>query len=280
MKQVFAFSAVALSLALAACGGGGGDSTSTSAPVATPTPVPTPTPTPIPTVQNPQAGSTAAVGNGIEGYWTTALSLLSPTSSVKSIAIVAPDGQLQAFSYGANSYYTGTLSFSGTSWSAAGESIINSTDGAYSDSGTFVAKTSITDPSNSALTFDTYANANGLAVTQGDLIGTWGSALNKITVNGSGSFTGTSNVSGTCNVTGSITQYDASSSKNIFRVAFTTSQGVGTTCNAPAGQTYTGLAVIDLINAGSTASPNYVRTLEVIASVPHASYLWLQLPKN
>ncbi|GGP26159.1 hypothetical protein [Silvimonas amylolytica] len=282
MKQVFALSAVALSLVLAACGGGGGDSTSTSAPATTPTPTPAPTPapTPVPTVQNPQAGSTADVGNGVEGFWTTSASIANPTSSAKSLAIIAPNGEMIAFSNATSTYNQGTLNFTGTTWAAAGERAIGSTDGTFNDNGTFVPKSSFTDPTSSDLTFDTYSLANALAVTQADLAGTWGPATSRITVDGSGNFTGMTLQVGNCNVSGTILQFDASSKKNLFKVLFTATQGVGNTCTLPIGSQFSGLAVIDLLNLGTSAKPSYARALQVLTSVPHVDFLWLQLQKS
>ncbi|GGP20869.1 hypothetical protein [Silvimonas iriomotensis] len=280
MKQVFAFSAVALSLALAACGGGGGDSTSTSAPVATPTPTPAPTPapTPVPTIQNPQAGSTAAVGNGIEGYWTNSASVADPKNASKNLVLIAPDGEMFGFSSATDTYNQGTLTFSGSTWAASGERAIGQTDGTFNDTGTFVAQSSFTDPTSADLTFDTYSIANALAVTQADATGTWGSLTNGVTVDASGNFSGSTTEAGRCNVSGSLLQFQPSTKKNLFKVTFTATQSLN--CTLPLGQQFSGLATIDLINTGSSAKPVYVRALQVLTSIPHVNFLWLQLPKS
>ncbi len=289
MKQVFALSAVALSVALAACGGGGGDSASTSAPVTTPTPTPAPapkpTPTPAPQVQlpslaTPDAGSTAAVGNGFEGLWRDS----HGTSSSPRLALIAADGTFVAYNGAASTYWSGTATPAGTNWVASpAEQLIINTISTFNDSGTFVSKTSLADNTPGAtFGFDTYSPSNALAATASSIVGTWGNGIPaKIIQAQDGTFTG-STVSGgsigICSYTGTIRPVDPSGSKNMFAVTLTAASAV--TCNLVANTTYTGLAAIEIINAGTQTSPVYARTLVAIIRIPGQEYLSLQLARQ
>ncbi|MGC2036897.1 hypothetical protein [Paraburkholderia caledonica] len=245
------------SFTLAACGGGGGDSSppaQTAAP-ATSASAPAPSSAPVvageslPSLTSPQAGSTAATGNGFEGIWTT-------SSSSRTTAMVDPANNI---SYLSGIFTVVTSTFFGIAapaepnWTLT--SGFESTGGfrytASSGSGTYSAKQTLNgsyvangQTVNLALNYDP---ANALAVTQSSVTGTWAQSGTTLTIDAAGGFTG--NLSG-CPVTGTLTLTTPGSNKNLYTM---TVSGTTSTCLLASGTTYSGNAAITFLPVtGST----------------------------
>jgi hypothetical protein len=245
------------SFTLAACGGGGGDSSppaQTAAP-ATSASAPAPSSAPVvageslPSLTSPQAGSTAATGNGFEGIWTT-------SSSSRTTAMVDPANNI---SYLSGIFTVVTSTFFGIAapaepnWTLT--SGFESTGGfrytATSGSGTYSAKQTLNgsyvsngQTVNLALNYDP---ANALAVTQSSVTGTWTQSGTTLTIDAAGGFTG--NLSG-CGVTGTLTLTTPGSNKNLYTM---TVSGTTGTCLLASGTTYSGNAAITFLPVtGST----------------------------
>lgn len=253
------------SLTLAACGGGGGgdNGTPTHQSASTPAAAPAaPTPAPVlsgealPSLTSPQAGSTAATGNGSEGIWTQSV-------STNMTAFLDPAGN---FSYlnGLFSFVTGT--FFGTISTAASNWALTTGFETFSSirytaslgSGTIAANQTFTgsysangSTVNLALKYDP---ANALAVTQSSVAGTWAQTSTSITVDNAGGLSGT--IQG-CGVTGTLALTTPGSSKNLYTMTVT---GTTSTCALNSGATYTGNAAITFLPvSGSTTL--YKRTI-------------------
>ncbi|WP_027801821.1 hypothetical protein [Paraburkholderia dilworthii] len=245
------------SIVLAACGGGGGGSspavqtaapaTSASAPAASPTPVVAGEA--LPSLAAPQAGSTAASGNGFEGIWTE-------SSTSRMTALVDPANNVSYMS-GLFTVVTstsfGTATTAAPNWTSTSgfETISSVRYPATSGSGTFTAKQTLTgsyvaDSKTMNLSLN-YDPANALAVTQSSVTGTWAQSRTTLTVDDAGDFTG--NILG-CGVTGTLALTTPGSNKNLYTM---TASGTTSTCALASGVTYTGNAAITFLPvSGST----------------------------
>lgn len=244
----------ALALVLSACGGGGGgggssdnSSNSASTSSASSSAASSSSSFWLPSLQSPQAGSTAANGNGTEGIWISGL----------TVGLIAPDGlffiQQMGFLGGNMTASNGTWQFSNnaeyvistaatTTVTGSGSYIANRTL-----NGTYRLASSTTD---SVLSLNGYANGNALAVTQASTAGTWTTSnAISLTIDNNGTLTGstTGATYGTCSLTGGLKLYTQNSSKNLYATSLTATNsatGTDTACKLPAGQTFTGLAGI------------------------------------
>jgi hypothetical protein len=264
-KPLLALSLVA-SLVLTACGGGGGSGSSTtpaatsasspsaaSAPVAS-APVAASTPTvngeTLPSLTSPQAGSTAATGNGLQGIWT------ANASGDKTTAFIDAQNNISYLSTVLTlpvSQFFGVISPTSTTWTlTSGVQFLQPFFYATtSGSGTFTASQAfsgsfVANSSTVNLSW-TYDPANALAVTQASVVGTWAETNSSITVDSSGAVTGTLS---SCPVTGTLLLTSAGSSQNLYSLSLTT--GTAAACATP-GKTLSGnAAIVFLPISGST----------------------------
>lgn len=254
------------SLALAACGGGGGGGNSTptaqsaSAPATASAPAaasaPALTGEALPSLTTPQAGSTAAAGNGSEGIWTQ-------TGTSNMTAFVDPTGNLSyingLFSVVTSTFF-GTISTAAPNWtlSTGFETMGGIRFTATSGSGTFTANQTLNGSyvanGNTVNLTLKYDPANALAVTQSSVAGTWAQSSTTLTVDDAGGFTGS--ILG-CGVTGTLALTTPGSSKNLYTM---TLSGTTSTCSLRSGVTYSGNAAITFLPvSGSTTL--YKRTI-------------------
>ncbi|MGF6531424.1 hypothetical protein P3T20_002205 [Paraburkholderia sp. GAS206C] len=264
-KPLLALSLVA-SLVLTACGGGGGSGSSTtpaatsasspsaaSAPVAS-APVAASTPTvngeTLPSLTSPQAGSTVATGNGLQGIWT------ANASGDKTTAFIDAQNNISYLSTVLTlpvSQFFGVISPTSTTWTlTSGVQFLQPFFYATtSGSGTFTANQAfsgsfVANSSTVNLSW-TYDPANALAVTQASVVGTWAETNSSITVDSSGAVTGTLS---SCPVTGTLLLTSAGSSQNLYSLSLTT--GTAAACATP-GKTLSGnAAIVFLPISGST----------------------------
>ena len=264
-KPLLALSLVA-SLVLTACGGGGGSGSSTtpaatsasspsaaSAPVAS-APVAASTPTvngeTLPSLTSPQAGSTVATGNGLQGIWT------ANASGDKTTAFIDAQNNISYLSTVLTlpvSQFFGVISPTSTTWTlTSGVQLLQPFFYATtSGSGTFTANQAfsgsfVANSSTVNLSW-TYDPANALAVTQASVVGTWAETNSSITVDSSGAVTGTLS---SCPVTGTLLLTSAGSSQNLYSLSLTT--GTAAACATP-GKTLSGnAAIVFLPISGST----------------------------
>jgi hypothetical protein len=250
------------SFALAACGGGGGGSTSdtqAAAPASAPGGASVPavvTGEALPSLSAPQAGSTAATGNGFEGIWTE-------SSTSRMTALVDPANNISyvsgVFSI-VTSMFFGAATTAAPNWTLTSgfETLSNLRYPATSGSGTFTANQTLTGSylaNNSTVNLSlNYDPANALAVSQSSVAGTWTQGVTTMTVDNAGGFTGS--FLG-CGVAGTLALTTAGSNKNLYTM---TLSGTTSSCTLRSGVTYTGNAAITFLPAsGSTTL--YQRTI-------------------
>ncbi|MFL9857361.1 hypothetical protein PQR72_16770 [Paraburkholderia madseniana] len=253
------------SLVLAACGGGGGggSSTPTAQSASTPASAPAAASAPaltgeaLPSLTAPQAGSTAAAGNGSEGIWTQ-------SGTANMTAFVDPTGNLSyingLFSVVTSTFF-GTIAPAAPNWTLT-TGFETSLGGirytATSGSGTFTANqvlngSYVANGNTVNLTLK-YDPANALAVTQSSVAGTWAQSSTTLTVDDAGGFTGS--ILG-CGVSGTLALTTPGSSKNLYTM---TLSGTTSTCTLRSGVTYSGNAAITFLPvSGSTTL--YKRTV-------------------
>ncbi|MGF6242970.1 hypothetical protein P3T42_004730 [Paraburkholderia sp. GAS38] len=257
------------SLVLAACGGGGGSNASptaatsasspstASAPAAnSPASTPTVTGEQLPSLSSPQAGSTAATGNGVEGIW-------SVTSSVnKTTAFVDPQNNLSYLSVLGTTVmqeFFGVITPGSSAWTLTSGGLFNLNiyTAATSGSGTFTGNQafngSYVEGSNTVNIGWTYDPANALAVTQATVVGTWAETNSSITISSSGAVSGTLS---NCPVSGTMLLATAGSNQNLYTLNVTT--GTNTSCQTP-NVTLSGSAAIVFLPIQSSSL--YQRTI-------------------
>ncbi|PFH08107.1 hypothetical protein BCF11_0459 [Collimonas sp. PA-H2] len=258
MKTKFALTMTLFTLV--ACGGGGGsDNATTSTPPATntppvtvappvtsPPPATTPPPTAVigevlPSLTNPEPGSTAATGNGVEGIWKNTSSFFAAISFIDS------QNNLSAINVNASAvpkHLFGVISTTSSGWSLisgleTSDFFFNPTT---SGSGTYVAKqsfagsymTSSANPTNFSWVYDP---ANALAVTQNSVAGTWSQSRDSLVIASDGTFTGTFI---SCNVSGTLSLASPGTSKNLYQMTLTAAAGNTSACQIPVGLRFTG----------------------------------------
>lgn len=280
-KIPFAVSLVAL-LVLAACGGGGGSDSPTTAPTTTtqtnPTAPATPTVTgeQLPSLSSPQTGSTASVGNGVEGIWSTT------SGADKTTALIDPQYNVSYLNSTAGfvtSLFFGVLAPSSTNWTltSGDEFISNIYYPTTSGSGTFANNQTFSGSyttSNGTVNLSwTYDPANALAVTQSSVAGTWTESNASLTIASDGTLTGTLS---SCPVTGTLLLTAPSSNKNMFSLSVT---GTNASCQLKLGTTYSGNAAITFLPiSGSTL---YTRSiLYAIRAADNSTFAYGQLSKQ
>lgn len=260
------------SLTLAACGGGGGSNSSgttgnATAPATAPTPSSPTSSTPVvgealPSLASPQSGSTAAVGNGVEGIWTARSVVTNNT------AFIDPNNQLTylggmttvAVNQMFASLNVATPNWTITSGSNFSFSFVNPVT---AGSGTFTAKQSFSgsftsNGSNTAISL-TYDPANALAVTQASVAGTWAQTGSSITVANDGTVSGTLS---NCSASGTLVLSTPNSNKNLYTMTVTATPTAATgsgSCSLASTTTYSGNAAIVFL---PTQNANlYTRTI-------------------
>jgi hypothetical protein len=222
--------------------------TAASAPAAASAPTAASTPAvngePLPMLASPQAGSTAAVGNGVEGIWTT-LSGISSTT-----AFIDPQGNLSALnsigSFGMSELF-GVVAATSPNWTlTSGWTMITgfsytTTTGSGSFARNAAFSGSYVENGNTVNLSWTYDAANALAVTQSSVAGTWAEATSSLTIANDGTLTGT--LSG-CPVNGTLLLATPGSNKNLYTLSVT---GTTTTCGLNSSLTYSGNAAIKFL---------------------------------
>ncbi|SOY64722.1 hypothetical protein [Cupriavidus taiwanensis] len=304
MRQLVMPAALLSAIALLAACGGGDDGTSTTAPptppsdnqpapAPAPAPVPEPAPEPapapepkgelLPSLGAPQAGSTAAVGNGSEGIW---VSFTTTTLVDSSGRFIQP--RLLAV-------LRGTFQFSGSSWTLGPDTLYETglarpvtgsgtiTPGQRLD-GNFVVPPS-TDTNGLAGIYD---SSNALAVDQAAIAGDWKQSGFAMHIDPAGHVAGTY-TAGTrvCELQGTATLATPGSAKNLYavRIFAQASTQPGTTgCALSTGIPHDGLAAIRLMPANGeivvNSNTRYVRTLVMSASTGTGGFFATQMSKQ
>jgi hypothetical protein len=199
---------------------------------------------PLPVLASPQAGSTAAVGNGVEGIWTTQSGISLTT------AFIDPQGNVSALnsigSFGMSELF-GVIAATSPNWTlTSGWTMINSfyyatTAGSGSFAQNAAFSGSYVENGNTVNLSWSFDVANALAVTQSSVTGTWAEATSSLTIANDGTLTGT--LSG-CPVTGTLLLTTPSSNKNLYTLSVT---GTSTTCTLKSSLTYSGNAAIKFL---------------------------------
>jgi hypothetical protein len=259
------------SMVLAACGGGGGSNssatpaassassaTTASAPAAASAPASTPAVTgeQLPSLSSPQAGSTAATGNGVDGIW-------SFTSGVdKTVAFIDPQNNLSYLSTlgtSVMSEFFGVITPGSSSWTLTSGGLFNlitytaTTSGSGSFTGNQSFSGSYVEGGNTVNIAWTYDPANALAVSQATVAGTWAETNSSITISSSGAVSGTLS---NCPVSGTMLLATAGSSQNLYTLNLTT--GTNASCQTQ-NVTFTGNAAIVFLPIASSSL--YKRTI-------------------
>jgi hypothetical protein len=212
------------------------------------------------------------VGNGVEGAWVTDDNGFSP------IAFVDPTGAYLSFDP-AGLLIDGSIGLAGTDWTFDPATVLVTVTGGtpvvlpLSASGT-VALRQTFQGGNGAISYH-YANANALAVSQGDLAATWTASGASLAIDATGALAGTASTSaiGDCLITGSITLLDPASHKNLYAVSATLADAPGGTCKLDTTAPYAGRAAITFANVGTAQAPVYQRSITVLART--AGHVWL-----
>lgn len=274
--------------ALQGCGGGGGGggggmpllplppvSTSTVPTEPPPAPAPAPAPNrdplpgsePLPSLDSPQAGSTAAVGNDSEGIYVSLLDL----------TLIGADGSFASKDNIGTMW--GSLRITGLDWSFNPDTQYYFIDASpVTGSGSFTPKKSMKGSyayggrPSSTLGPRNYAVENALAVSQDSVAGKWTNADSgvgisiSIEVDALGKFTGkTSGVQiGNCSISGTLAHAQPETYKNMygFRLdAVDAATDRKNACKLQTTQPYAGPAAIVLVPAGSFESNGYFRSI-------------------
>ncbi|PZX34704.1 conserved exported hypothetical protein [Cupriavidus phytorum] len=304
MRQLFMPAALLSAIALLTACGGGDDGTSTTAPQSPPSdnqpapepapkpapePAPEPAPTPepkgelLPSLSAPQAGSTAAVGNGSEGIWVsfTTTTLIDSSGRFIQPRLMAVLG--------------GTFQFSGSTWTLGPDTLYETgLPRPVTGSGTITAGQRFngnfvippnTDTNELAGIYDP---SNALAVDQAAIAGSWKQSGFAMQIDTEGHVTGTYTI-GTrvCDLQGTATLATPGSAKNLYavRIFAQASTQPGTTgCALSTGIPHNGLAAIRLMPANGEVIVNsntrYVRTLAMVASTGTGGFLATQMSKQ
>lgn len=249
------------SLALAACGGGGSSSSGTTGNAAAPATASAPTTTSptsptsstpvvgeaLPSLSSPQSGSTAAVGNGVEGIWTARGVVTNNTAFIDTNNQFTYIGGMSTVAVNQTfaSLNVATPNWTMTSGSNFSFSFVNPVT---AGSGTFAAKQSFSgsftsNGSNTTLSL-TYDPANALAVTQASVAGTWAQTGSSITVANDGTVSGTLS---NCTASGTLVLSTPNSNKNLYTMNVTlvpTAASSSGSCSLTSTTTYTGNAAI------------------------------------
>lgn len=230
----------------------------------------------LPSLTSPQAGSTAAAGNGVEGIWT------SQSGISKTTALIDPQGNISDLNtvggFGMSELF-GVVAATAPNWTlTSGVAFIG---GFYypttSGSGTFAANQtfagSYVENGNTVSLSWNYDAANALAVTQSSVAGTWAQTGSSLTIANDGTLSGSLS---NCPVSGTLLLATPSSSKNLFTLSVT---GTSTTCTLQSGATYSGNAAIAFLPI--TGSTLYSRSIIfIIKSANNSTIAYGQLKKQ
>ncbi|RKP50819.1 hypothetical protein [Trinickia fusca] len=277
------------SLTLAACGGGGGSdlatpstTTNATAPTAPSAPV---APTPpansetLPSLINPQSGSTAAVGNGVEGIW------VDETGTIKHTVFIDSSGNFTYLYLIATTVMNelfASITTNTSNWTMTPGTEFASTFTASpttGGSGTFVPKQLFTGSyaANGGSTSISlaYDAANALAVTQASVVGTWAQQGSSMTVANDGTVSGTLSY---CPVTGTLVLNTPNSNKNLYTMTVTLSPAAGSMCSLTSATTYSGNAA--LVFLPTQVANYYTRTLMYALHSGNTGVAYGQLSKQ
>ncbi|TXC81247.1 hypothetical protein FRZ40_40775 [Paraburkholderia azotifigens] len=247
-------------VALTACGGGGGDSsaaTKSTIPASAPTSTPVVNGESLPDLAHPQTGSTAEVGNGLEGIWSTSgashtYATIDPTNNLQYVDGIGSIPTTEFFGSIVPASSTWVLN-TGVKYSGGFYYTVSSGSGAFAAKqtfgGSYVANSSTV---NVAWNYDA---ANALAVTQSSVAGTWGETNTSVTVDNAGAVSG--NISN-CPVSGTLVMATPLSKKNLYTLTVTVN-GTASLCSAPSGTTFSGQAAIVFLPI--SGSSLYKRTI-------------------
>lgn len=243
------FSLLSLSC-LTACGGGseaddGAVAASSSPPTLegpSPAPVLPVTNTEVPFLSNelPEAGSTTAIGNGVEGVW------VSPQGTSAGFAFIEADGRYLGFLVSPSTYpevLEGRVALAGTGWTFASPSTWSISDGtsAYATAlfgagdvmprHAFQGRYALGQADARQQGFGyRYDAANAKATTQADVAGEWsGDDGIFLSVDASGVVKGSTRGQawGDCALSGTVRHTDPNTRKNLFAVTLSAMQDVG-----------------------------------------------------
>lgn len=227
----------------------------------------------LPSLTSPQAGSTAATGNGLEGIWTT------PSGFTMTNGFIDPQGNVSSLNsvggFGMSEFF-GVLAATTPNWTlTSGTAIISNVHyPTTAGSGTFAANQtfigSYTENGSTTALSWIYDAANALAVTQSSVAGTWTESGSSLTIANDGTLTG--NLGG-CQVSGTLLLTTPSSSKNLYTLSVT---GTSTSCTLQSGTTYFGNAAIKFLPI--SGSSLYTRSIfYLIKSANNATLAYGQL---
>ncbi|WP_439685956.1 Lipoprotein [Cupriavidus oxalaticus] len=290
---------------LTACGGGDdgasetpaktppADSTPAPAPAPAPAPPPAPAPEPepapapigelLPSLSAPQPGSTALVGNGSEGIW----------SSLGNATLVDSSGKF--VSTALLSVLGGTIQFSGSTWTLGPDTVVeNGFVNRATGSGTITlghrldGSYTITPGGISRTLAATYDPANALAVEQSSISGSWRQNGFAMQIDDTGNLTGTY-TSGTrvCDLTGTVVLATPGSARNLYvvNVEPTESTQPGNTgCALSTQVQHKGHAAIRFspVDGATFVNSNtrYLRTLVMVARTGTGGYFMTQMSRE
>ncbi|MDM0044602.1 hypothetical protein QTH91_08930 [Variovorax dokdonensis] len=237
---------------------------------------------PMPSLSEPQAGSTAAVGNGYEGIY------IRDFGDTVQLAFIGPDNSV--LSQRGKSWFWGALDVRGQAWTFKSESV-GTEDGTTLDSligsGTFETKSSMSGRYNFEGGVSNvwgpikYTYENALAVDQSSVAGSWGvrdADGMSFTVDATGALKGktTGTNYGVCELSGALVQREPGTKKNLYSLelkgvnAATGDQPACLIDKAP----FKGSAFIGLVPAGKYNSNGYFRVLVGLVNTEgHARFM-------
>ncbi|WP_413764715.1 hypothetical protein ACEN9J_35815 [Variovorax sp. Varisp41] len=241
---------------------------------------------PLPSLNSPQAGSTAAVGNDSEGIY----------ASLLDITLIGADGSIASKDNIGTLW--GSLDITGLDWSFHPDTQYYFIDASpVTGSGSFTPKKSMKGTyaygDRPSATFGpmSYAVENALAVSQDSVAGKWANPDGSfgisisIEVDAFGKFTGkTSGVQvGNCSISGTVSHAQPDTYKNMYGFqmsAVDTAADGKNACKLKTDRPYMGPAAIVLTPAGAYDSNGYFRSLFFLARTSNGATLAAGLRKQ
>jgi hypothetical protein len=245
-----------------------------------------------PDLANPGAGASVLVGNGLEGIWRNASGEPLFITETNTLFLAPRDPALDTVV----ATITSALVGKGGSFELNTDALGLSTSGVNALSGA----ASFTRVSTLGLSYKRivgtgpvgdysgrYDTANALAVSQGDVVGEWGSSIAPdFTLAADGALTvrTTDKTLGYCLLVGTVTQAAPGTRKNLFRVSLTAGPApnapAGAFCKALPGAAYSGYAFIGAVNVSSTAAPFYKQSVELFVNQGAAGSIALSVNRK
>ncbi|MEM5427927.1 hypothetical protein [Cupriavidus oxalaticus] len=237
----------------------------------------------LPSLSAPQPGSTALVGNGSEGIW----------SSFGNATLV--DGSGRFVSTALLSVLGGTFQFSGSTWTLGPDTVVeNGFVNLATGSGTITPANRLdgsyaTTPGGATRTLAaTYDPANALAVEQSSISGSWKQNGFAMQIDDTGNLTGTY-TSGTrvCDLKGTVVLATPGSARNLYAVNVEPTESTqpgNTGCALSTRVQHKGYAAIRFAPVDGATLVNsdtrYLRTLLMVARTGTGGYFMTQMARQ